>query len=47
MANKDQIKQHLSLSSTIKFEVTPPPKGDEARKMKVLEHVRKSLDAKS
>ncbi|MEO0532311.1 MAG: hypothetical protein AAF215_00380 [Cyanobacteria bacterium P01_A01_bin.123] len=42
MASKDQIKKHLSMSSDIKFENTEPMKGDEARKAKVMEHIRKS-----
>ncbi|MEL6139224.1 MAG: hypothetical protein AAFR42_17685 [Cyanobacteria bacterium J06628_6] len=48
MADKDQIKQHLSLSSTIKLDdVTPVPKGNTARKMRIMEHVKKSKGAES
>lgn len=42
MADKDQIKKHLSMSSDIKFENTDPMKGDEARKARIMEHIQKS-----
>ncbi|MCM1981854.1 hypothetical protein [Lyngbya confervoides] len=46
MASKEIIRQHLAQSSTINLDVTPVPKGDEARKMKIMEHLRKSQDQK-
>jgi len=43
MASKDKIKQHLSLSATIKFDdITPVPKGNQERKLRIMEHVAKS-----
>ncbi|MEM6451659.1 MAG: hypothetical protein AAF703_15235 [Cyanobacteria bacterium P01_D01_bin.105] len=43
MASKEQIRQHLSQSATIKLErIAEPAKGDEAKKMKMMEHVDKS-----
>ena len=43
MASKEQIKQHLSQSATIKLNSTSEPaKGEEAKKMKMMEHVAKS-----
>jgi hypothetical protein len=43
MADKETIKRHLALTSKIQFDVVPPPKGDEPRKMKIMEHIKKSL----
>ena len=43
MASKEQIRKHLSQSATIKLnQIAEPTKGDEAKKMKVMEHVAKS-----
>ncbi|MFE4106913.1 hypothetical protein [Almyronema epifaneia] len=42
MADKDQIKRHIAMTSGIKFEITPPMKGDEARKARIMEHIKKS-----
>jgi len=47
MANKDRIRQHLAQSATIPLGLSKPTKGDEAKKMKMLEHVRKSLSKSS
>lgn len=48
MASKDQIKQHLSLSSTVKLDdITPVPKGNQERKMRIMEHVKKSKGSES
>ncbi|MEL6160768.1 MAG: hypothetical protein AAFQ40_01510 [Cyanobacteria bacterium J06623_5] len=43
MASKDQIRQHLAQSATIRLNVSEPTKGDEAKKLKMMEHVKKSL----
>ena len=43
MASKDKIRQHLAQSATISLGISKPTKGDEAKKMKMLEHVQKSL----
>jgi hypothetical protein len=43
MASKDQIKQHIALTTKIKFDNIPTMKGEDPRKMKIMEHVRKSL----
>ncbi|MEL6491808.1 MAG: hypothetical protein AAFV85_21235 [Cyanobacteria bacterium J06634_6] len=43
MATKEQIKQHLAQSATIPVGKAEPTKGDEAKKLKMLEHVKKSL----
>lgn len=43
MASREQIKKHLAQSATIKFDnLSAPTKGDEAKKMKMMEHVQKS-----
>ncbi len=42
MASKEQIKQHIALTSKIKFDIIPYPKGNDARKMRIMEHVKKS-----
>lgn len=43
MASKDQIRQHLAQSATIKLDsISEPTKGDEAKKMKMMEHVERS-----
>ncbi len=43
MASKDQIKQHIALTTKIKFDNIPTLKGDDSKKMKIMEHVKKSL----
>lgn len=43
MASKDQIKQHIALTTKIKFDNIVPVKGNDPRKMKIMEHVKKSL----
>ena len=42
MADKDQIRKHLSMSSTVDLNVANKAKGDEAKKMRIMEHVKKS-----
>lgn len=42
MANKEQIKQHIAMTTKLKFDYIPKVKGDDARKMRIMEHVRKS-----
>ncbi|EDX84277.1 hypothetical protein S7335_1974 [Synechococcus sp. PCC 7335] len=43
MASKDKIRQHLAQSATIKLDsISEPTKGDEAKKMKMMEHVERS-----
>lgn len=43
MASKEKIRQHLAQSATIKLDrIAEPTKGDEAKKMKMMEHVEKS-----
>jgi len=43
MASREQIRQHLAQSATIPVGKAQPTKGDEAKKMKMMEHVKKSL----
>ncbi|HZG37589.1 MAG TPA: hypothetical protein VEZ50_02810 [Nodosilinea sp.] len=43
MATKDQIKQHIALTTKLKFDNIGPLKGNDPRKMKIMEHVKKSL----
>lgn len=42
MADKEQIKRHISMTSGINFKITPPAKGDDVRKARIMEHVKKS-----
>lgn len=43
MASKEQIRQHLSQSANIKLDrIAEPTKGEEAKKMKIMEHIAKS-----
>lgn len=43
MADKQKIRQHLAQSATIKLDsISTPTKGDEAKKMRMMEHVEKS-----
>lgn len=43
MADKQAIQRHLSLTSDIKLSVnTPKSKGGDARKSRIMEHVKKS-----
>lgn len=43
MADKQQIRQHLAQSATIKLDsISTPTKGNEAKKMRVMEHIAKS-----
>ena len=43
MADKQSIKQHLALTTQIDFDYLPKVKGEDARKLRVMEHVKKSL----
>lgn len=43
MADKDQIKRHLALTTAIKFDNIPKPTGESPNKIRVMEHVKKSL----
>ncbi|MGF1567879.1 MAG: hypothetical protein ACFCVD_07385 [Nodosilinea sp.] len=43
MASKDQIKQHIAMTTKIKFDNIPVMQGDSPRKTKIMEHVKKSL----
>lgn len=43
MASKEQIQKHLSLSSNIKLSPNvPDEKGQAARKIRIMEHVKRS-----
>ncbi|MBE7381578.1 MAG: hypothetical protein F6J95_009240 [Leptolyngbya sp. SIO1E4] len=43
MADKAQIQKHLSLSSDIKLSPnTPDSKGDDQRKARIMEHIKRS-----
>ncbi|PSN12756.1 hypothetical protein C7293_18890 [filamentous cyanobacterium CCT1] len=43
VASKDQIKQHLALTSKINFSGVTPAKSEDPRKTKIMQHVKKSL----
>ena len=43
MADKAQIQNHIAMTSNVKVSVTPPPKGDEARKTRIMEHIKRSI----
>ncbi len=43
MASKDQIKQHIALTSKINFDGITPAKSVDPRKAKIMGHVKKSL----
>jgi hypothetical protein len=43
MADKNQMKQHIALTTKIKFDNIPKLKGEDPRKMRIMEHVKKSL----
>lgn len=42
MASKEQIKMHLAMTTQLNFDYLPKLKGDDPRKQRILEHVRKS-----
>ena len=44
MADREQIRKHLAQSATIKLDgvSSKPTKGDEAKKMRMMEHIQKS-----
>ncbi len=43
MADKQTIQKHLALTSTIKLSAsTPRAQGDDARKGRIMDHIRKS-----
>ena len=43
MASKEQIKQHLALTSKIKFDNMAVTGSENPRKMKIMEHIKKSI----
>jgi hypothetical protein len=43
VASKDQIKQHIALTSKINFDGVTPAKSEDPRKMRIMQHVKKSL----
>lgn len=43
MASKDQIKQHLALTSKINFAGVTPAKSEDPRKTRIMQHMKKSL----
>lgn len=43
MADKEQIKRHLALTTQLSMENLPKVKGENARKMRIMEHVKKSM----
>ncbi|ESA32047.1 hypothetical protein N836_28240 [Leptolyngbya sp. Heron Island J] len=47
MATKDQIRKHLSLSSSVTLSVSKPSNGAETQKIRVMEHVQISKGAKA
>jgi hypothetical protein len=43
MADKQKIRQHLAQSANISLDnISTPTKGDEAKKMRIMEHIAKS-----
>jgi hypothetical protein len=42
MASKEQIKQHIAMTTKLKFDNIPKLNGDTPRKMRIMEHVKKS-----
>ncbi|MEM1311018.1 MAG: hypothetical protein AAF892_18235 [Cyanobacteria bacterium P01_D01_bin.71] len=43
MASKEQIQKHLSISSNIKLsENVPDKREEEARKVRIMEHIKRS-----
>ncbi|MEM7065067.1 MAG: hypothetical protein AAF572_18150 [Cyanobacteria bacterium P01_B01_bin.77] len=47
MATKDQIRKHLSISSSVNLNVSRPSNGEETKKLRVMEHVQMSKGAKT
>jgi len=47
MASKDQIRKHLSVSSSVNLGVSKPSNGQEAKKTRVMEHVDISKGSKA
>ncbi|MBE9077881.1 hypothetical protein IQ241_11345 [Romeria aff. gracilis LEGE 07310] len=47
MADKDQIRKHLSMSSNVDLNVANQAKGSEAKKMRIMEHIKKSKDQRT
>jgi hypothetical protein len=43
MADKNQIKQHIALTSKINFDGVTPAKSADPRKARIMQHVKKSL----
>ncbi|MGD1854133.1 MAG: hypothetical protein ACFB2W_07760 [Leptolyngbyaceae cyanobacterium] len=46
MASKDQIRKHLSISSSVKLNGSRPSNGEETQKLRVMEHVKISKGSK-
>jgi hypothetical protein len=42
MADKQQIQQHIAMTTKIKFDNIPKMKGEDSRKTRIMEHVKKS-----
>jgi len=42
MADKQQIQQHLALTSGIPLNIATKLKGEDARKLRIMEHIKKS-----
>ncbi len=43
MTDKNQIKQHIALTSKINFDGVTPAKSEDPRKAKIMQHLKKSL----
>ncbi|MFQ4137836.1 hypothetical protein PGN35_016080 [Nodosilinea sp. PGN35] len=43
MASKDQMKQHIALTSKINFSGVTPAQSEDPRKARIMQHVKKSL----
>jgi hypothetical protein len=43
MADKEQIKRHIAMTTQLNFSNVPAMKGDQERKTRIKEHVKKSL----
>ena len=47
MATKDQIRKHLSISSSVSLSVSKPSNGAETKKLRIMEHVQISKGPKA
>lgn len=43
MASKEQIKQHIAMTTQIKVSDMPQMQGGQERKARIMQHVKKSL----